>query len=134
MSSSKPNGRKHCNLLGTNFGWKQTIAMWNRELDRARRNCILRVPGLKYRFVFRDAWTRLNVNPAKLMQQDHVIGELTEYAATTPTDADQVSMTVQFLEATQSLFEFGILSHEKVLDASSSVLTNVEDGFLFFVA
>ncbi|XP_044171448.1 uncharacterized protein LOC114975022 isoform X1 [Acropora millepora] len=134
LSSSKPNGRKHFNLWGTNFGWKQIIAMWNRELDRARRNCMLRVPGLKYRFVFRDAWTRLNVNPAKLMQQDHVIGELKEYAATTPADADQVSMTVQFLEATQSLFEFGILSHEKILDASSSVLTNMEDGFLFFVA
>lgn len=68
------------------------------------------------------------------IQQDHVIGELKEYAATTPADADQVSMTVQFLEATQSLFEFGILSHEKILDASSSVLTNMEDGFLFFVA
>ena len=43
-------------------------------------------------------------------------------------------MTVQFLAAPQSLFEFGILSHEKILDASSSVLTNMEDVFLFFVA
>ncbi|KAJ7323120.1 hypothetical protein OS493_032407 [Desmophyllum pertusum] len=51
-----------------------------------------------------------------------------------PPDADQVSMTVQFLEATQSLFEFGILSHAKILDASSPVLNNMEDGFLFFVA
>ena len=34
-------------------------------------------------------------------------------------------MTVQFLAATQSLFEFGILSHEKILDASSSVRTTV---------
>lgn len=68
------------------------------------------------------------------LQQDHVIGELKEYAATTPPDADQVSMTVQFLEATQSLFEFGILSHAKILDASSPVLNNMEDGFLFFVA
>ena len=34
-------------------------------------------------------------------------------------------MTVQFLAAPQSLFEFGILSHEKILDASSSVRTTV---------
>ena len=34
-------------------------------------------------------------------------------------------MTVQFLASMQSLFEFGILSHEKILDASSSVRTTV---------
>lgn len=68
VSSSKPTGRKHFNLWGIHFGWSQIIALWNRELDRARRCCMLRVPKLKYRHIFRDPWTRLNVSPAKIMQ------------------------------------------------------------------
>ena len=37
-------------------------------MDRARKNRMLRVPELKYQYVFRDSWTRLNVRPAKVMQ------------------------------------------------------------------
>ena len=42
--------------------------MLQRELKRKQTNELPRVPGLKERFVYRDAWTRLNVSPAKIMQ------------------------------------------------------------------
>ena len=33
-----------------------------------KMNELVRVPGLKENYVFRDCWTRLNVKPAKIMQ------------------------------------------------------------------
>ena len=33
-----------------------------------KMNELVRVPGLKENYVFRDSWTRLNVKPAKIMQ------------------------------------------------------------------
>ena len=42
-------------------------------------------------------------------------------------------MTVEYLEAAQSLFEFGVLSHTKISDINSPVLQKMEEGFLFFV-
>ena len=69
-----------------------------------------------------------------IYQQDHLIGELKEYQAKGPADADKVSMTVEYLEAAQSLFEFGVLSHIKISDINSTVLQKMEEGFLFFVA
>lgn len=69
-----------------------------------------------------------------IYQQDHLIGELKEYQAKGPADADKVSMTVEYLEAAQSLFEFGVLSHTKTSDINSAVLQKMEEGFLFFVA
>ena len=37
-------------------------------MERAEKGNNRKVPGLKYAFVYRDNWTRLNVRPAKLMQ------------------------------------------------------------------
>lgn len=37
-------------------------------MSRARCGVSRRVPGLKYAHIVRDAWTRLNVWPAKIMQ------------------------------------------------------------------
>jgi len=68
LYSSKQDGKKHFFCNDIHFGWKTIIALWNREIGRARQNLMLRVPKLKYRYVFRDSWTRLNVQPAKVMQ------------------------------------------------------------------
>jgi len=37
-------------------------------MERAEKGNSRKVPGLKYAFVYRDNWTRLNVRPAKIMQ------------------------------------------------------------------
>ena len=37
-------------------------------MQRAERGISRKVPGLKYAYVYRDNWTRLNVRPAKIMQ------------------------------------------------------------------
>lgn len=67
-----------------------------------------------YRHIYRDCWTRLNVKPAKLMQQDEVIAELSEYKENNPPDAENVGKTIEYLNACRQLFEKGILSHEKI--------------------
>ena len=40
-------------------------------MERAENGLSRKVPGLKYAFVHRDNWTRLNVRPAKIMQVFH---------------------------------------------------------------
>ena len=37
-------------------------------MARAEQDLSHNVPGLKFAFVYRDNWTRLNIRPAKIMQ------------------------------------------------------------------
>lgn len=53
---------------GCKFGWKAIIAMWERECTRAEHGIMRKVPKLLPSFIERDAWTKLNVAPAKIMQ------------------------------------------------------------------
>jgi len=55
-----------CN--GVNFGWTVIEDMYYREVERKRSSQCSRVPKLKPNHVYRDAWTRLNVIPSKIMQ------------------------------------------------------------------
>ena len=54
--------------MAVEFGWQCIIEQYERDQERAQQNLSRRVPGLKYNFVHRDNWTRLNVLPAKIMQ------------------------------------------------------------------
>lgn len=59
------------------FGWEPIEGMLIREAQRKVKNELPRVPGLRESFVYRDAWTRLNVAPAKIMQvNDHYLHSL----------------------------------------------------------
>ena len=60
------------NLLenDTAFGWKAIIDQYSCDKCRQDQGCAPRVPGLRYNFVYRYVWTRLNVQPAKIMQAD----------------------------------------------------------------
>ena len=51
-----------------NFGWKVLQEMWEREKTRRDNHLIRMVDGLVKSFIDRDAWTKLNVKPAKIMQ------------------------------------------------------------------
>ena len=52
----------------TSFGWEPIEGMLVREAQREMKNELPCVPGLRESYVYRDAWTRLSVVPAKTMQ------------------------------------------------------------------
>ncbi len=122
--------------------------MWDRELDRAQKGLMCEVPRLLERHVDRDAWTKLNVLPAKIMQvtylyiffirhnlkctlvhttfysqQDRVLSEIQQYGA--PHCASD-QMTVTYLTALNNLFERAILSREHISTSNQSVLTRTQ--------
>ena len=56
-------GKEHCC-----FGWETIIDLYKREVCRAKQQLTRMVPRLKEVHCLRDAWTKLNVSPAKIMQ------------------------------------------------------------------
>ena len=60
--------QKNFEIDGIGFGWKAIEDQYNRDRLRAGHGCAPRAPGLRYNFVYRDVWTRLNVLAAKIMQ------------------------------------------------------------------
>lgn len=44
------------------------IEMWQRECTRSEKGEMRRIPKLLPSYIERDAWTKLNVAPAKIMQ------------------------------------------------------------------
>jgi len=57
------------------FGWATIIDMYTQEVDRARQQQTCMVPRLKEVHVLRDAWTKLNISPAKIMQVLFIFAE-----------------------------------------------------------
>ena len=68
-SSRDDGGTKHfVNSDGVHFGWESIEDVYRIDMMRAKNGKSRRVPKLKYSYIVRDAWTRLNVLPAKIMQ------------------------------------------------------------------
>ena len=70
LFSSKIGGTKLFNRAAQHcaFGWNTIIAMYQREVARAKQQQTRMVPRLKEVHCVRDAWTKLNVSPAKIIQ------------------------------------------------------------------
>ena len=68
LYSSRLHGSKSFSRNGQEFGWVTIQQIFREELSRAERGLSRKIPGLKYAYVYRDNWTRLNVQPAKIMQ------------------------------------------------------------------
>ena len=68
LFSSRDEGTKDFSNENVTFGWDTIECVYRSDLARARRGLSRCVPGLKYSHIVRDAWTRLNVLPAKIMQ------------------------------------------------------------------
>ena len=69
LYQSRKQGGSNCFVHnGVMFGWEAIEDMLAREVARIKKNELPRVPGLKESYIYRDAWTRLNVKPAKIMQ------------------------------------------------------------------
>jgi len=69
LFSSKTDGTKKFQREGySTFGWQAILDMYQRELDSASNQIARMVPHLKEAYCLRDAWTKLNVAPSKIMQ------------------------------------------------------------------
>lgn len=68
LYSSREDGPKDFVNNDVEHGWYTIEAVYRSDLARAKSGISRRVPGLKYSHIARDAWTRLNVLPAKIMQ------------------------------------------------------------------
>ena len=74
LFSSKSNGTKHFTRGDTcTFGWQTIMDLYQRELARVTQNCTRMVTRLKEAHSLRDAWTKLDVHPAKIMQVSYII-------------------------------------------------------------
>ena len=70
---SKTCGTKHFQWFGKpKFGWDTIDNLYKREVSQAQLNCARMVPRLKETHCLRDALTKLNVLPAKIMQVNNV--------------------------------------------------------------
>ena len=71
-------------------------------------------------------------------QQTEVLRELYMYlhpgpGVPIPHDRESVQQTHNYLQACNLLFEQGFLAHTKIWDMTSPVLTNIWQGYDFFV-
>lgn len=68
LYSSQNGGTKSFTKGGAEFGWKAIMNMYQRECTRRNSGKARMIPRLREAYVLRDAWTKLNVSPAKIMQ------------------------------------------------------------------
>lgn len=99
---------------------------------------IRRVPGMLKTYIERDAWTKLNVKPAKIMIQDKVISELSAHRTRCAAigNLEEQEMTdnmLQFLKSLNRMFENGFLCHTPCFSEHADPCKNIEKGFGFFL-
>ena len=70
LLSSKSGGTKlfQWGKDNSSFGWSTIVDIYTWEVDRAKQQQTRMIPRLKEVHVIRDAWTKLNVSTAKIMQ------------------------------------------------------------------
>ena len=130
LYSSRERGTKSFIKDGVQFGWGPIISLYAEDLERARQQLNVHVPGMKLNYVVRDPWTRLNVKPAKIMQQTACIAALQNMAA--QSDNPAVQKTVEYLQACNKLFESGFLSKYCVSAGNRRLLEIIDEGMSFF--
>lgn len=133
LYASRISGPKSFEINGVQFGWQSIREVYNKDVDNARVGNLQRVPGLKLTFVVRDAWTRLNVKPSKIMQQRPMIAAVRRLADDQQNQAskDSINATGNFLENCSQIFEYGILSSNTVRQNNQTVLDNIMNGQRF---
>uniref|UniRef100_A0A1X7V628 Transposable element P transposase-like RNase H domain-containing protein n=1 Tax=Amphimedon queenslandica TaxID=400682 RepID=A0A1X7V628_AMPQE len=134
LYSSRDNGgtKSFVNEDSVHFGWETIEDVYKVDMKRAKNGQTRRVLKLKYSHIIRDSWTRLNVLPAKIMQQPYMLDAIQALADARPDEMKEHLATLEYLKACNKLFEDGILSHQKVDQLSSKVLKNIDEGYAFF--
>jgi hypothetical protein len=134
LYASRQSGAKALEKDNIQFGWKPIRDIYDNDVRHAREGNIQRVPGLKLTFVVRDAWTRLNVKPSKIMEQRPMLAALRQLADSennAPYKAS-ISATADFLEQCSIIFEYGILSNYRIRQGNQAVLQSILNGQNFF--
>ncbi|XP_065177045.1 uncharacterized protein LOC135806751 [Sycon ciliatum] len=131
-SSSRGGAKAFVTQEGVPFGWQTIIDMYQRECAKMRAGEPRDVPHLRKNFVYRDSWTKLNVLPAKIMQQEKVLTELAVHCLSHPADVANVQASRQYLLACSKLFEEGTLSHVPVRSPTCTPLQSIKSGYAFF--
>lgn len=67
LYSLRAKGTKAFKIDDTPLDWKAIEDQYHRDKATREQGCAPKVPNLKYNYVYRDVWTRLNVLPAKIM-------------------------------------------------------------------
>ncbi|XP_074620735.1 uncharacterized protein LOC141879363 [Acropora palmata] len=101
-------------------------------MERAETGRSRKVPGLKYAFVYRDNWTRLNAKPAKIMQQRYMIAAVKDLSEEPTGNQDSAKVVANYLEACNLIFENGLLSRRRINSLNSPVIHNIKKGMDFF--
>lgn len=117
---------------GISFGWEDIEAMKEREDQRVAAGLVRFVPGLLSSYIERDCWTKLNVKPSKIFQQDAVLSELLSHGNAISGD-NSCLQVYRYLLAVNKMFERGLLSKYPVHNVNSPIITGVMDGYQYFV-
>ena len=72
LHSSRPTGAKYFIRNDIHFGWSDIVVMKVRDDQRFKDGQLRFVQGLLQSYIERDSWIRLNVKPAKILQQEQV--------------------------------------------------------------
>ena len=112
------------------FGLQTIVDIFQQEKSMSERNEPRCVPYLLYSYIYRDQWIQLNVEASKVMQQSHALAELKEELSLHPNNKS-LSLTIQYLEARNKLFEQDLLSHGKIKSGQTQILLKIKDGFYF---
>jgi hypothetical protein len=106
--------------------------MKKREDNRFANGQMRFIRGLLDSYIERDSWTRLNVKPSKIMQQEEVLCELFDHGNSNNIDSNATMETYTYLKACSDLFENGLLSKTPIYDMESPVIKNIRRGFEYF--
>jgi hypothetical protein len=135
LHSSHQARTKKFERNGIQFGWQDIEDLKAREDARVDTGQIRFVRGLLDSYIVRDAWTKLNVKPSKIFQQDEVLSELLSHAKSIQTCEELNSSTYQtyvYLLAVNKMFERGLLSTYPIYDVNSPNMLLISDGFKYF--
>lgn len=135
LFSSREAGPKQFCRDSVDFGWSEIQGVKRRDEQRSERNILRFAPKLLTSYIIRDSWTRLNVVPSKIMQQEDVLSELFSFSTSlesTGAKRKSARLAYNYLRATNQIFENGVLSQKKISTSDTTCLDSVKTGFKYF--
>ena len=133
LHSSHPQRAKLFERSGVKFGWEDIELLKQREDERSLSGQMRFVPGLLSSYIERDSWTKLNVKPSKIFQQDAVLSELFSHANSVNQGNCSAMQVYKYLLAINKIFERGLLSKYPVYNMSSPIISGITEGYQYFL-
>lgn len=135
LYSSYPSRTKCFQRNGVGFGWQNLIDMHQREIQRQKNGLLRYIPKMHASYITRDAWTKLNVKPAKIMQQPQLLSELYAHSHNSSEflpSRESAYECYLYLRACSQLFENGFLSKGRVFSPVDKEIGSVKEGYQYF--